>query len=502
MGNTASEFDESGHQRSSSFSNNSSGGSARKQSGSISISSSNIPPESRSVRSQTLGQSPDSFSNNSASIAGRQRRSSSLVGSLLTGGSRRSAFFKPNTGNTNESKGKSLSTEKNLAKQNHFMNLVVKFDEIVDGGFLAPYGVHDDEKKLDYNDKIVRQLIIERRLQPFYIPLEDYDDYDYSDEELLKVLKSQLLHQPYPENPEKFEDVPGVKGLSMSQLSDNNNIETYVDQSLTKNEKKIQRKLIFSARLYKRKCIWQEQENERYSEAKRGLGSNIVMIPSDELYLSLYRNGEECPICFLYYPKNLNISRCCQQPICTECFVQIKRKDPHFKNNNGEITTDVENIRSEDIPDSSDALISECACCPYCATPNFGITYTPPLKQIRTGLGAELKPCEYRNKLKDNLVDKNTEQDTKLITSRPRTHSLPATHDSVVTSDSIRPDWEVNLLKTKMRLKKRFAKATTIHINNRLVSSEEEKKIEKLEEEMLEQAIKLSLQDNQGKVSQ
>lgn len=51
------------------------------------------------------------------------------------------------------------------------MNLVVKFDEIVDGGFLAPYGVHDDERKLDYNDKIVRQLIVDRRLQPFYIPL-------------------------------------------------------------------------------------------------------------------------------------------------------------------------------------------------------------------------------------------------------------------------------------------------------------------------------------------
>ena len=31
----------------------------------------------------------------------------------------------------------------------------------------------------------------------------------------------------------------------------------------------------------------------------------------------------------LYYPKHLNISRCCLQPICSECFVQIKRLDPH-----------------------------------------------------------------------------------------------------------------------------------------------------------------------------
>ncbi len=34
------------------------------------------------------------------------------------------------------------------------------------------------------------------------------------------------------------------------------------------------------------------------------------------------------------------------------------------KNNNGEITTDVENLQSEDIADSSDALISECTSCP------------------------------------------------------------------------------------------------------------------------------------------
>ena len=27
--------------------------------------------------------------------------------------------------------------------------------------------------------------------------------------------------------------------------------------------------------------------------------------------------------------QHLNISRCCLQPICSECFVQIKRLDPH-----------------------------------------------------------------------------------------------------------------------------------------------------------------------------
>nr|CCA16084.1 conserved hypothetical protein [Albugo laibachii Nc14] len=32
---------------------------------------------------------------------------------------------------------------------------------------------------------------------------------------------------------------------------------------------------------------------------------------------------EECPICLLYYPKALNVSTCCKQPVCSECFLQL-----------------------------------------------------------------------------------------------------------------------------------------------------------------------------------
>src|SRR5205814_1664603 len=35
----------------------------------------------------------------------------------------------------------------------------------------------------------------------------------------------------------------------------------------------------------------------------------------------LYKDATECPICFLYYPPYLNRTRCCDQPICSECFV-------------------------------------------------------------------------------------------------------------------------------------------------------------------------------------
>jgi hypothetical protein len=65
-----------------------------------------------------------------------------------------------------------------------------------------------------------------------------------------------------------------------------------------------------------------------------------------------------------YYPPNINYSRCCEQPICTECFVQIKRAEP-----------------------TPQHLESEPAACPYCVQEDFGVVYTPP--KWRTGIGSE-----------------------------------------------------------------------------------------------------------------
>lgn len=50
----------------------------------------------------------------------------------------------------------------------------------------------------------------------------------------------------------------------------------------------------------------------------------------------LYKNAAECPICFMFYPPYLNKTRCCDQPICSECFVQIKRPDPHPPEHHGD----------------------------------------------------------------------------------------------------------------------------------------------------------------------
>jgi hypothetical protein len=65
-----------------------------------------------------------------------------------------------------------------------------------------------------------------------------------------------------------------------------------------------------------------------------------------------------------YYPPNINHSRCCDQAICTECFVQIKRAEP-----------------------TTTHIVSEPAACPYCVQDKFGVAYTPP--PWRTGIGSD-----------------------------------------------------------------------------------------------------------------
>ncbi len=57
----------------------------------------------------------------------------------------------------------------------------------------------------------------------------------------------------------------------------------------------------------------------------------------------------DCPICLLAYPRNTNYTECCNQPMCTSCFVKIKRP-------------------------GSGRVIS----CPFCNHVNFAIFYRKP----------------------------------------------------------------------------------------------------------------------------
>ncbi|AGO12725.1 AaceriADR255Wp [[Ashbya] aceris (nom. inval.)] len=390
---------------------------------------------------RSLSQSSTASSGSAAADSGRSRRATSLVGNLLSaGGVSRAESYGGSTYR------RRVAREKDRLREQHALRLVVRSDETVDGGYLAPYGSYRLEK-LDYDAPVVQSLIVERRLAPFYTPLQDFDP-AWTREELVRVVDSLMLHAPFEEELEEFEGVPlGNLGSA--------DIDALVDKTLSRREQRRQRSKIFRARLHRKRILWQEEENSKFLELKleaRRTGVPSACLPSDDAKWDLYQNGAECPICFLYFPEPMNVSRCCLQPICTECFVQIKRQEPHFPHD------EVDPAQPDEDKDPN-MLISTPASCPFCATPNFGVTYKAPADRVLGIQGAP--PNSYVSSV-SNPPHHHTEPP-------PRRKSVAHDHASVVTSDMIRPDWETELIKERTKLARRAANATAIHVSNRLV---------------------------------
>ncbi|KIM49437.1 hypothetical protein M413DRAFT_59264 [Hebeloma cylindrosporum] len=231
-------------------------------------------------------------------------------------------------------------------------------DESVDYGSLVPQGVYTGPR--DWNQAIVSQLIVGRRLAPFYRPLEEYED-SWDDDQILAARK-ELPDLDSTDSVTRIEAAPSAAAHASS---------------------------------YRSKRPGSLKEPAR-PEAQ------------------VYRGAVECPICFLYYPPNINHSRCCDQAICTECFVQIKRAEP-----------------------TTTHLVSEPAACPYCVQDNFGVVYAPP--PWRAGLGSEGSNPFWSD-------TQRSSEPTAPPTHKRRQKSFGADSPEVVTTvDQIRPDWEAKL---------------------------------------------------------
>ena len=75
-------------------------------------------------------------------------------------------------------------------------------DDTVDYGSLSPHGVYTGPR--DWNHPIVTQLIIDRKLAPFYRPLEDYND-DWDDDQILAARKD------FPDTESAISDTPAAR---------------------------------------------------------------------------------------------------------------------------------------------------------------------------------------------------------------------------------------------------------------------------------------------------
>ena len=131
-----------------------------------------------------------------------------------------------------------------------------------------------------------RDLVVQRRLAPFYTPLQDYDD-TWTDDELVALVRQNPLHaldSAYGDEEEQ-DDVDDHK--------------IHRSQNYYRRQEQKQRLLEMLARVKdeQRQC-----ENE-YLEARTTGGNTDPQLASRDLILKLYRGASECPICFLYFPR-------------------------------------------------------------------------------------------------------------------------------------------------------------------------------------------------------
>lgn len=182
----------------------------------------------------------------------------------------------------------------------------------------------------------------------------------------------------------------------------------------------------------------------------------------------LYKDASECPICFLYYPPYLNKTRCCDQAICSECFVQIKRPDPHPPEH-AEPSVPAAPPDEDNESVDPESLVSEPAACPFCVQLEFGITYEPPpfrkgLTYVNQASGHSFSKEASAMSSSSSLASaKSGGQASSVEAPRRRTQSLSATAPTVVTTDMVRPDWHQKLAGARAHAARRSAAATALH---------------------------------------
>lgn len=327
---------------------------------------------------------------------------------------------------------------------------------------------------------------IERRLAPFWKGLNDHED-TWTEHQLVAVVNDKPLPAPdeipdeEPPRPNNLSTewnprssnqninnltVP-MGGRTMSQASDRsaNLTASHPAFSLPSPTSPIANSPssthFFRGRAKTLAALTSGSRNASQTE----MGPQEVQLPKDpyvngqRLEVFLYKDASECPICFLYYPPYLNKTRCCDQPICSECFVQIKRPDPHPPEHHGD-STEPGNPPPE--PQADGTLVSEPACCPFCVQAEFGITYEPP--PFRRGL---VYAGPGHNSLANvaSAMSSTSSLNSQGLASpgRRRAGSLAATDSSVITTDRVRPDWAKKLADARAHALRRAAAATALH---------------------------------------
>ncbi|TPX18566.1 uncharacterized protein E0L32_002423 [Thyridium curvatum] len=356
-------------------------------------------------------------------------------------------------------------------------------EENVDGGYLVTLGTYVGPE--DFSKQVVRQLQIERRLAPFWRGLQDFDD-NWTEPQIIAAARGvdippagatppdELVPKPLAvESPSNSTQnlnsltVPlGARSLSAASDRSVSNLGSTIPSPTTAAPARGSSP--FKPRA---KALAAALSVGSRNGSQTEIAPREINLPADPFVngqpteVFLYKSGSECPICFLYYPPYLNHTRCCDQPICSECFVQIKRPDPHYPEGHGD-NADNENANPEE---QAGQLISEPACCPYCQQPEFGVTYeAPPFRRGLTYSAGSLTVGLHSTAMSSSSsVNSNTLSPSSLGSptggNRRRTQSLSATAPNVITTDRVRPDWSTKLANQRAHIARRAAAATALH---------------------------------------
>ncbi|KAM0475931.1 hypothetical protein ACHAPX_006813 [Trichoderma viride] len=362
-------------------------------------------------------------------------------------------------------------------------------DEHVDGGYLVTMGTYVGTE--DFNKAVVRQLQIERKLAPFWRGLNDWSS-NWAEHQLMAVARGlKVPDADAPPDPELMPRPPPpssdfLAGPSLSNLTVEmgpRTLSTASDVSGSGTNSALPSPstagpLKGSIKPRARALAAALSVGSR-NASSTDLGPKEIQLPHDPfvngqpLEVNLYKAIEECPICFLMYPPYLNHTRCCDQPICSECFVQIKRTDPHLPEHhpNGEARDPNEGLSAEESPN---LLISEPSACPYCQMPEFGVTYEPP--SFRRGLA--IAPTATSAAASNTAMSSQSSLSSTLVpgtatTGRRRAHSLSVNAPNVITTDRIRPDWATKLAAARAHQARRAAAATALHTAAFLIGGNE-----------------------------
>ncbi|ORY93910.1 hypothetical protein BCR43DRAFT_526338 [Syncephalastrum racemosum] len=309
--------------------------------------------------------------------------------------------------------GANASKESGLSRSTHHKHH--KIEDLVDLGSVLPNNIYPTTQQ-DYDARSVRQLIVQRKLAPFYKGLPDAPELvtePGAESTPMNNPSFNTTTNAAPGNGSNSSSNAAATGSGASASAANTSASSLPPHPPAPKQSSSSS---LSPPL--------PQHLRHTSPSATGSRSRSASNASDRqrAYVermrqrekALYDDATECPICFLYYPANINHSRCCDQPICTECFLQIKR------------------------PPETPA---EPASCPFCMEANFGVVYEPPAWSEKY----EARHASSANRARVGPSSPRHTTSGVSDGSKPRRKSVNAKNPNVVLIDHVRPDWNKHL---------------------------------------------------------